>query len=367
MTLENELGANGPPPPFGFDKDQEAIWDWSPWRKEFNARLSKTKKALLLKFLRINLAVILISVLIGRMLYLNTSINISESSMLTLAIGIVTASAAILTIIIAFLTFWFGSAISSRLGIRSRISDDLLILEDIAEEIQPYSVGPKDNVEEPLKAKVIELAIKSEEFITALKILSGRFRRAAVGTYYDGGEIFNIELVIHDTGGNWFKAFVGILKGHKNHDFARKTWLNASRIAARICALNYELMRASGQLKQIVIFMPLLASVLVTFIFALIVSFMSGIGYGDGSESTLLTVTKLILSSALVIMLPVQLIGIVRYLWSLVSSKYVADETQRTFDTRRSKNIEIEYPLDYKGALKRYANIISKPNREREK
>ena len=274
--------------------------------------------------------------------------------MLTLAIGIVTASAAILTIIVAFLTFWFASSISSMQRVKSQIGDELIILQDVKEEIEPYTNGPKDSAEEPLRGKVIELAKKSEKFIDALKAISGRFSRAGSGTYYDNTDLFKLDAVITDTGGSWFKDFVTTFTGYEDHDFARRTWLKAMSIARRLCNLNSEAMVARKQLNQV------LASVLLTFIFALFVSFISGVGYGSGSEGMLLPITKLILSITLIILLPVQLIGVIKYLWSLFISKYVADETRRFHDARESENIESKYSLDYKGGLIKQAKTIRK-------
>jgi len=121
-------------------------------------------------------------------------------------------------------------------------------------------------------------------------------------------------------------------------------------------------MVASKQVNQVVLFMPLLASVLLTLIFALFVSLISGVGYSDGSQGTLLPITKLIMSIGLIILLPVQLIGIIKYMWSLFLSKDVGDETRRFQDENESQKIESKYSLDYKEALEREVDILLKRN-----
>ncbi len=155
MKIEDILGKNSPPSPIGFDKEQEILWKFPYWHDDFCKRLSKKRWSILLNFLRINSVAILLSILVARLIYFNTSVTISENSMLTLAIGIVTASAAILTIIVAFLTYWFGNSISNMQRVKSRIGDELIILEDTKEKIEPYTNGPQDSVKEPLRAKVI--------------------------------------------------------------------------------------------------------------------------------------------------------------------------------------------------------------------
>lgn len=354
------LGKNVPPAPIGFDASQEILWKSPYWRSDFRKRLAKKRWSIILNFLRINSVAILLSVLIARLIYLNTSVEISENSMMTLAVGIVTASAAILTIIVAFLIFWFGSSISSMQRIKSRIGDELVILEDIKEEIEPYTAGPKDTVEEPLRSKFIELSIKSRKFIDALLAISGRFHRAGSSTYYDTTSIYKLEAVIQYTGGNWFKDYVTIFPGHEAHDFARKTWIKALAVATRMSNMNIEAMLAGKQLDQVIQFLPLLTSVLLIFVFALLVSFISGASYDGGVEDVLLPITKLIMSVSLIVFLPVQLIGITKYIWSLLLSKYVGDETSRVYDENVSKNMETKFSFDYKAALKKQVDTISR-------
>jgi hypothetical protein len=362
MKIKDILGKNSPPSPIGFDKEQESLWILPFWRDDYCKRLSKKRRSILLSFLRINSIAILLSILVATLIYFKTNITITENSMLTLSISIVTASAAILTIIIAFLTYLLGNSINNMQGVKSRIGDELIILEDIKEKIEPFTNGPKDSVEEPLRGKVIELVKKTKIFSNALKAISGRFHRAGSSTYYDDTDLFTLNSVIKDTGGNWFKDYVTTFQGYENHDFAKNTWIRAIDVSQRLCNLNNQAMAANKQLDQVVLFIPLLASVLFTFILALFVSFISGVGYGNGSEGILLPITKLFLSITLVILLPVQLIGIVKHLWSLFLSKHVADETRRFYDTKVSKDIENKYSFDYLGALKKEADIFLKMN-----
>ncbi len=206
------------------------------------------------------------------------------------------------------------------------------------------------------------MAEKSKRFTDALKAISGRFHRAGSSTYYDDTDLFTLNSVVKDTGGSWFIDYANTFPGFETQDFAKNIWIKATNVTQRLCNLNSEAMAANKQLNQVVLFMPLLASVLLTFIFALFVSFVSGVGYGDGSEGILLPITKLFLSITLIILLPVQLIGIIKNLWSLFLSKYVADETRRFDDARVSKNIESKYSFDYTGALKKEVDIITKIN-----
>jgi len=87
---------------------------------------------------------------------------------------------------------------------------------------------------------------------------------------------------------------------------------------------------------------------------------MSGAGYEGAGEDVLLPITKLILSISLIVLLPVQLIGIVRFIWSLLLSKYVGDETSRVHDENTSQNIETKYSFDYEAALNKQVDAIVK-------
>lgn len=366
MKERDKVGVQIPPPPIGLDEDLEIAWEIPYWRSLFKTQSSQIKGTLLVDWVKINIPAVLIGILIGRLLYLNTTLSISDSSLSTLSIGIMTASAAILAIITAFLTFWFGSAINSLQRMRNMISDELSHLAAIEEDIEPYTVGPKENVTGDMREKVLDLAEKSENFLNTLKVLSGRFHRATVGTYCDSNKLFKLEVAIKDTGGKWFVAYRKAFEGYEARDFCRKTWLKAMETSRRLDDLNNEIMRANGQLKDIIKFIPTLASVLFIFIFALVVVFLSSITYSITSTSTLLPVTKLIFGSLLIILLPVQLVRLVQYLWSLVSSKYIAYETNRIMALRDSSHIEREYPIDYKGAMRREAETILKSFRERQ-
>lgn len=366
MSIEKILGVKIPPPPIGLDEDLETHWGIPYWRALFKKERSQIKGTLLVDWVRINIPAVLIAILLGRLLYLNTTVSISDGSLSALAIGIMTASAAILTIITAFLTFWFGSAINSLKRMRNMISDELSHLADIKEDIEPSTKGPKENVMGNIREKVLDLAKKSKNFLNTLKVLSGRFHRATIGTYCDSNELFKLEAAITDTGGKWFVAYRKAFEGHEAHDFCRKIWLKAMETSRRLDNLNNEIIQANGQLKDIVKFMPTLASVLLIFIFALVVTFLSNITYSTTSSSTLLPVTKLIFGSLLIILLPVQLVKLVQYLWSLVSSKYIAYKTNSIIALRENSYLERHYQIDYKRAIMREAETLLEASRGRQ-
>jgi len=342
------------PPPSGFDEEQEFAWkNWSQWRLTFLSKRSQIKRTLLIDWVKVNLPAIFIATMLGLLFHLKTPISITGNPLSTLVIGILAASAAILTIIVAFLTFWFSGANNSMQRTRAMIKDEVRNLEAIKRDIDPLTAGPKEGLAGTLKDNLEKLAEKSESFLTTLKTLGGRFSRAAPGTYYDSGDLTKLDIAIRETGGEWFKAYSKVFKGHSEHDFCIKTWENAMETSRRISDLNDEVQRSSNQIMQIIYFMPTLTSVLFIFMLSLVVAFMSSTG-------NLQPLAGLTFSLILVILLTIHLGRTVGFLWNLVSLKYVSYETNRLLDIQYSNKIEQQYPVDYTGALKKHAEIIVK-------
>lgn len=347
-------------PPNGFDEEQKFAWkNWPQWRLTFLSKRSQIKRVLFIDWVKVNLPAIFIATMLGLLLHLKTPISITGNSLSTLAIGILAATAAILTIIVAFLTFWFGSANDSMQRTRAMIRDELRHLDTIKQDIDLLTTGPKEGLTGTLKDNLEKLAEKSKSFLNTLKTLGGRFSRAAPGTYYDSVDLTTLDIAILETGGEWFKAYLAVFKGHEGHDFCKKTWENAMGISRRISTLNDEVRRASNQIMQIIYFMPTLTSVLFIFILSLVVAFMSTTG-------NLQPLAGLVFSCILVILLPIHLVSAIRFLWNLVLSKYVSYETNRSVDIQYGNNIEQQYPIDYTGALKKYAESIISAHAKKE-
>lgn len=351
-----------PSPPSGLDEEMKSVWKgWPQWRLAFLNRYSKIKKTLFLNFVKVNGPAIAIVIIVTLLLYyIFPDFSITKESLSTLAIGILTASAAILTIIVAFLTFWFGSANNNMQRTRDMIRNELRSLDSIKRDIEPFTAGPKEGINKALAEKVRKLTQESEIFLNTLKTLAGRFFRAAPGTYYDSVDLVTLDIAVKETGGEWFKAYLAVSKEHSDYDFAKKTWTNAMDISSRIIDLNNEVRRASDQVMQIVNFMPTLISVLFILIFSLVTTFMS-------SANALQPLVGLIFGFILVTLLPTHLVITVRFLRNLVLSKYVTYETNRLTDVQHSENIEQEFPVDYTGALKKYAEGLINIDSERRK
>jgi len=348
--------------PLGIDEDFSLQWDIPIWRSQYYKQVSAIRKSLLFRLLKINVLAILFAILLGWLIHLNSSIDISEASLSMLAIGIMTASAAILTIITAFLIFWYGSVINNLNSVRDSIRETLVKLEEIIDEVRPYEAGPKENITGELREKVIHLADVSKKFRKALLVLSGRFNRAGIGSYYDDTSMYRLDAVVRNEAGKWFVAYAKAFDGIEARDYCMKIRREASVISKRLWNLNNENMRASSQLKQIVEFIPILISTLLVFVIALSVSFLSGIKYGS---SALLPVTKIILSLAMIILIVVHLGSLAKYLWSLISSKYLFYEANRIVELGTSKSLEKEYELDYHEATTKDIEVMMQVMEER--
>jgi len=350
MKKKSGLGSKSVPPlPSGFDEEQEFAWkNWPQWRLTFLTQYSSIKKTLFFNWVKVNGSAIAIVIVVAVLLhYAFPHFSIADDSLSALAIGILTASAAILTIIVAFLTFWFGSANNSMQRTRAMIRDELRNLEDIKRDIDPLTAGPKESVSGDWKERAENLAKKSDTFYKALSRLDGRFSRADLGTYYDAVELADLNLSIQATGGEWFVAYAELFQTHTGHSFGRKTWENAMESSSRLLMLNDEVNRAHNQIKQLINFMPTLISVLFVFLISLVIVFMSSTG-------SLQPLAGLIFSFILVILLSIHLAKIVSFPWRLVSLEFFTYETNRLLDVNRSHNIEQQHPVDDEDAKTNY-------------
>lgn len=339
---------SAPPPPSGFDETQESFWSLPLWRSTFLTQRSNIKKALFFSWVKVNGTAITIAIVAALLLhYAFPHFSIAGDSLSILGIGILSASIAILTIIVPFLMFWFGSAKDNMQRTRDKISDELRNLQVIKRDVSQLTAGPKESVSGDWKERAENLAKKSDTFYKALSRLDGRFSRADLGTYYDAVELAGLDLSVQATGGEWFVAYARVFQTHTGHDFGRKTWENAMESSGRLLILNDEASRARNQIMQLINFMPTLNSILFLFLVSLVIVFLSSTG-------SLQPLAGLILSFILVILLPVHLVSIVRFLWRMVSLEFFTYETNRLLDVNRSHNIEQRHPVDDKDAKINY-------------
>lgn len=353
MKKKSGSGSKGvPPSPSGFDEAQESAWSLPQWRSIFLRQRSNIKKTLFFDWVKVNVPAIAIAIGVALLLhYAFPHFSISSDSLSILGIGILAASIAILTIIVPFLMFWFGSAKDNMGRIRDRIRDELRNLQVIKRDVSPFTAGPKESVSGDLKERVENLAKKSDTFYEALLRLVGRFSRAGLGTYYAAVELARLDLSINATGGEWFVAYAKVFQTHTGHSFGKKTWENAMESSGRLLALNDETARAHNQITQLIHFMPTLNSILFVFLVSLVIVFMSSTG-------NLQPLVGIILSFILVILLPIHLTNIVRFLWRLVSLEFVTYETNRLLDVQQSHTIEQRHPVDDKEAIMKELQIL---------
>ena len=344
-----------PIPPSSFEENEKLMWNLSPlWRKYFLARRSQIKKTLLRNCIRINLPSIGVAVLIAIFLNYLTEVSIPVSSLLLLSIGILTATGAIMTIIFAFLTFWFSHSENAVQKSQDIIKSQIAELDTCKQHVESFTREPKDTVQDHLRDKFEKLAEASKRFLDALTALKGRFSRASSGTYYDGVSLYKLDTLIEHTGGNWFVAYCSLINAPPDQDNAKRIWLNTMSISRRIQEQNTEIRTATNQIARILGFAPTLTSLLFIFIFSLIVALMSS----TSTQYTLLPLPSLMFSTILVILLATHLINILRLLWSYVYSKHLLHETNRASDLQKTIDIEKRLELDYENALKHKAEVI---------
>jgi len=207
--------------PIGLDENQELMWNYLEWHQLFSSKRSRLIRDLFVEWIKVNIPLISIAVLIGGLIYLYSSASLSGGSLVTLAISIITASVTILAIITAFLTFWFGNAINNMKRTHQLIRDELLSLEEIKRDIEPYTTGPQDTVTGEMRENVIKLAKSSTAFREALVTMGRRFHQSE-GTYYKRSSLELIDQVIKETGGEWFVTLTKTFPGHDHYDLSKK-------------------------------------------------------------------------------------------------------------------------------------------------
>ncbi len=368
MKKESGSGSKGvPPPPNGFDEEQKSAWGFLPWRSIFLAQRSSIKKTLFFNWVKVNVPAISIATIAALLLHYVPSyyfhsvspFSITSNSLSTLGIAILYASIAILTIMFAFLTFWFGSAKDAMRKIQDRTRDELRNLEVIKQDISPFLAGPKEGVPTDIKEKVENLAKKADTFYKSLSRFVGRFSRASVGTYYDAVELAGLQHSVTATGGEWFVAHAKTFETLDERAFCRKTWENAMHSSGQLLSLNDGANHAHNQMMQIINFMPTLSSILFVFLVSLVIVFVS-------STSNLQPLVGLILGFILVILLPIHVVNMVRFLWKQLFLEFVTHETNRLVDTQQSHTIEQRHPVDDKEAIMKDLKVLIDAYTEKE-
>jgi hypothetical protein len=340
-------------PPTMLLEDEQEKWIVLPrWRTIF----SESNHRLLISVLHQFFLLFLVSLCFGSIIGIiaaNHLPGLDFSSAQLFLSTIMTISAAVFGIIIAFTTFWYGSALSSLEQVRSLIKGQLNLLNNEIEIIQPWHVGPKDGVKEPLRGKVIELARITDRFLEVLKMLRGRFNRAALGTYYDNSSFFKLDSVIRDIGGEWFKSIANLSEDRSLYDLGRSTKLKTSEISSTLSELNREVKAIITRIHGILEFTVPLLSMLAIF----------GI-----SSTTFLLVSSLSepISSNYHILISIATLGfwiifqlsVVTYLfWKQIAVRYSAFQANRTVDREYTTTLENRVEIDYGSALMKDAKM----------
>jgi hypothetical protein len=322
-------------PPNWLDNDRQARWVVYPeWRSTFQSEKSRIAKQLLFYTLRTNVIAIGASLIIAFFIWRTTSQTYFDLSTL-ISIGNISCAtaAAVISIILFFVVFFFGRAGELEDQARNNIRHEIASLELAADQLSGYAWSEvQENVtDSSVRAKAKHLIDTSNKFHNGIRELIGVFSRATRGTFYDSAKLYFLHKHIHAKGGDWYKAYRSLSDTPESRDFALKIWRNVGTASNNIIKLNDDIQLAQDQYHKALQVSFALPSLLIIVVLALAAIFVANV-LPTGFSITLLSII-------LIALLTTQILLLVRWAHLLVYREVVVRRANRESDRKYSEKV----------------------------
>jgi len=322
-------------PPNWLGEDEHAKWVVYPeWRSTFQSEKSRIAKQSLFYTLR-NIGIAIgASLIIAFFIWRTTSQTYFDPATL-ISIGNITCAtaAAVISIILFFVVFFFGRAGELEDQARNSIRHEIASLELSADQLSGYAwVEVQESVtDSSVKAKAKHLIDTSNKFHNGIRELIGVFSRATRGTFCDSGKLYLLDKHIFDKGGDWYVAYRSLSDTPESRDFALKVWRSIGTASNNIMKLNDDIQLAQDQYHKALQVSFALPSLLIIVVLALVVIFVVNI-LPAGFSITLLSII-------LISLLTTQILLLVRWAHLLVYREVVVRRANREADRKYSEKV----------------------------
>ena len=240
-------------------------------------------------------------------------------------------AAAVTSIILFFVVFFFGRAGELEDRARNSIRHEIANLELAADQISGW-VGVKESVTDPsIRAKGERLVDTADKFYNGIRELIGVFSRATRGTFYDSGNLYLLDKHIQVKAGDWYVAYRSVFTTLEDRDFAKNLLRNVMRASSNIINLNDDIQLAQAQYHKALQVSFALPSLLIIVVLALAAIFVANVlptGF-----------SIILLSIILISLLTTQILLLVRWAYLLVYRETIVRRANREADLKYSEKV----------------------------
>lgn len=321
-------------PPNWLGEDERAKWLLYPeWRSAFQREKSRTAKQFLFYTLRTNGIAIAAALIIASIIWQTTPQTYFDTATLISIGNISCATAAVISIILFFVVFFFQRAGELEDQARNSIRHEIASLELSVDQLSEFAwADVQESVtDSSIKAKAKHLIDTSNKFHNGIRELIGIFSRATRGTFYDNGKLYLLDRHISAKGSDWYVAYRSLITAPKGRDFALKVLRNVETASSNIMKLNDDIQLAQDQYHKALQVSFALPSLLIVVVLALVAIFMANV-LPAGFSTTLLSII-------LISLLTTQILLLVRWAYLLVYREAVVRKANREADHKYSEKV----------------------------
>jgi len=320
-------------PPSWLGNNERASWVVLPeWRLTFQSEKSRIVKQFLFYTLRTIGIAIGASLIIAFLIWWTKSQTYFDLATL-ISIGNISCvtAAAVTSIILFFVVFFFGRAGELEDQARNSIRHEIASLELAADQISKWGGVQASVTDSSVRAKAEHLLDTSNKFYNGIRELIGVFSRARRGTFYDSGELSFLDTHIHVKGGEWYAAYRSLSDTPESSDFALKAWRNVGTASKNIIKLNDDIQLAQAQYHKALQVSFALPSLLIIVVLALAAIFVANV-LPTGFPIMLLSII-------LISLLTTQILLLVLWAHLLVYREVVVRRANRESDRKYSEKV----------------------------
>ena len=320
-------------PPNWLGNNERSAWELLPeWRLTFQSEKSRVAKQFLFYTLRTNGIAIGASLIIAFFLWWTTSQTYFDLSTL-ISIGNISCvtAAAVTSIILFFVVFFFGRAGELEDQARNSIRHEIASLDLATDKISKWEGVQESVTDSSVRAKGEHFIDTSNKFYDGIRELVGLFSRAMRGTFYDSGKLYFLHEYIQVKGGDWYKAYRALFDLAESRDFALEVWRNAGTASSNIMKLNDDIQLAQDQYHKALQVSLALPSLFIVVVLALAAIFLVNV-LPAGFFITLISII-------LILLLTTQILLLVRWAHLLVYREVVVRRANRESDRKYSEKV----------------------------
>jgi len=240
------LGAGGKPPKW-LGNEEHARWVVFPeWRSAFQNEKSRIGKQFLFYTLRTNGIAVGVSSIIAFIWWKTSQTYFDLSTLVSIGNISCATAAAVTSIILFFVVYFFGRAGELQDQAWSSIRHEIAGLNLNADQLSEFAWAEvRESATE--KDKAARLVDTSKKFRNGILELVGLFSRATRSTFYDTGELYLLDNHISAKGGDWYVAYRSLVTDPKDRDFALSILQRSKRASSNIIKLNSDIELAQDQ------------------------------------------------------------------------------------------------------------------------